>query len=747
MRKLNRMGMMLPSLAAIAIATGQAGPVAAQAAATADGESGEIVVTAQKRQERLIDIPLSVTAISGEQIANRGLQELSQVAKVTPGLYWENISVTKPQVFIRGFGTTGFDAGGDPSVAVYLDEVYMPRFAGMSMELLDVERVEVLKGPQGTLFGRNAAGGAINVVSMRPTSDFTAKLKAGFGRYDELDLRGTVSGPLADGIKARLSFSSRDGNGYVDVVGSPNDAFDTNRTMGRGQVEFDLGADASLLLSADYGRVREGMWAMKNSGQATPQVHPSVTVPRIADPFREAYDFNGYQNSDTWSVSSRLELGLGFADFVSISAFRNSKLDEFTDFDASPADAIRRQFAEDSDSFQQELRLTSKSGRPVEWIAGLYYFHEKVDRLGRFYAGRDNSFAIGFGPFPGNGRVPFSNLDTRTITTNSYAAFGQVSWEFAPRFKLTAGGRYSKDRKRMNRDAITVGATDLVNPFLDNAFSVKVRDSWSSFDPSITLDYKPTDDSLVYASYRRGYKSGGFQTDPVANAAAASVTFDPEKVRSAEIGAKASLFDRRLQISTAAFYNKYKNLQFLSTVSLGGGRFASLIDNIAAAEAKGFEVEVHANPAEGLNLSIGYSYLKSEYESYTTPAGRNLAGHQTSRSPSNLINGTASYAVPLASGKLEFSGSVSYTDSFYFEASNPAVYAKEKPYTIVDGSISYETGDGRWRFSLWGKNLTDTTYRTHNIVIVVTPSPLVASSLDTYTKPRTIGASVTFNLN
>lgn len=719
-------------------------PAYAQSA-DAVAETGEIVVTAQKREERLLDIPLSVTAVGGEALANAGLSELSEVAQFSPGLYWQNINISKPQVFIRGYGTTGFDAGGDPSVAVYLDDIYMPRFSGMSMELLDVERVEVLKGPQGTLFGRNAAGGAINVISSRPTADVTGKFKVGYAKFDEIEVAGTASGPLADNVRARISFSSRNGDGYVDVIGSPRDAFDTNRAVVRGQLEFDIGEASKLLLSLDRGRVREGMWGMKNSGQAIPQKHPSVTVPISPDRLAEAYDFNGYQNADTWGLSARLESELGFADLTSITAFRNSTLDELTDFDASPADAIRRQFAEESDSIQQELRLTSSGSGPVNWIGGLYYFHENVDRLGQFFTGRDNTFVIGIGPFPGNNRIPFSNLDTRTIKTTSLAAFGQVNWEITDTLKLTVGGRYSQDRKSMDRSARTIGATDLVNPFLDAAFDVVVKDKWTSFDPAIILDYHVSKDTLIYASYREGYKSGGFQTDPVPNATAARVTFDPERVSSWEAGLKTDLFDRRMKLSTAVFLNKYDNLQFLSTISLGNGQFASLIDNIAKAEAKGFEIDIAATPIDGLKLSLGYAYLDSQYKRYTTPAGVNLAGRQTSRSPKNTLNARAAYSFDVGPGEIELAASASYTDRFFFEASNPAVFARSDSYTLVDGSLSYETEDSRWRFSLWGKNMTNKLYRTHNIVIIVTPNPLVAASLDTYARPRTYGASVTLN--
>lgn len=726
------------ALASVAVGRG------VMAAETVKNQIDEIVVTAQKREQNLADAPISITAFTSTQIESAGLGDLSEIGHFTPGLYWNNINVSKPQVFIRGLGTTAFDAGSDPSVAVFLDDTYIARFAGMSMEMLDIERIEVLKGPQGTLYGRNSAGGAVKVITQAATDTLTAKLQTSVGNYNSVDVHGTISGPITDNIKGRLSVMSRDGDGYVKVLNSPRDAFDTNRSMVRGKLEFALSDSTSLIVSADYGRVREGMWAMESSGQVIAQKHPSVVVTTTPGKFDEAYDFNGYQHSSTWGANARLESDLGFADFTSISSFRNAKLDELNDFDASAADSIRRQFAEDSDAFQQELRLASpKDAGPLTWVGGVYFFHENVDRLGQFFAGKDNQFVIGIGPFPGNGGQPFSSLDTRTIKNTSVAVFGQATYAILSNLNLTAGGRYSYDKKTMDRTATTVGAPPTgVNPFLAAPFTVQTGKSWDSFDPAVILDYHVTDNAMVYGSYKLGYKAGGFQTDPVVNATAAKVIFDPEHSESFEIGFKSDWLDRRLVLNGAAFLNTYDNLQFLRTVSLGNGSFASLIANGASAKSKGVELDLTALPFEGLSLSIGYAYLDSTYRNFIASDGRNLSGRQTARSPKNTLNVDASYAMPVGDGLLTLQGHVNYTSSFWFEGSGYAPYGQSKSYTLLDGRLSYDTGDKQWRISLWGKNLTNQPYRTHNITIVVAPSPLTVASLDTYGRPRTFGVEV-----
>ena len=711
------------------------------------GRLEEVIVTAQKREQSALDTPVALVAFDGDALARQGIVQVSEIAHFAPGVHWENINVSKPQVFIRGYGTTAFDAGTDPSISVFVDEIYVPRFTGMDSDLLDVERVEILKGPQGTLFGRNAAGGAINVITKRPTDAAAFLLQAGYANYNTYSLRSSLSGGLNDSgsLRGRLSYSGRQGDGYVDAVGFARDAFDTDRHSARGQLEVDLGERTLLRLSGDYTSLREGMWGMESSGQAIAQKHPTIPIARTPGAFDETFNLNGYQRADVWGGSVRIEHDLGGATLTSLSGVRGDELDELTDFDASAADAIGRQFAEQSDSFQQELRLASGSDSRVKWLAGLYYFTEEVDRLGQFFLGTHNTFVIGLGPFPGNGGVPYSNLDTRTIETDSWAAFGQVTVPLGERFNVTLGGRYTEDEKSMRRSAQTVGATDLVNPFLEQAFDVEVDADWNSFDPAVILDYHFNDDHMAYASYRQGYKSGGFQTDPVINAAAASVVFDPEEVRSTEIGYKANAFDGRLQLNAAAHRSTYDNLQFLGTVALSNGGFASLIDNVARAEAKGVELDFEALLARGLTVRASYSYLDSTFERFVSPTGVNLAGAQTNRSPKNTYALGARYVMDLSGGgNLEFEAASTHSDDFVFEATNPRPYNTSEAYTLYDARLSYQSADSRWRISLWGRNLTDEAYKTHNLTIVVTPTPLVVAAMDTYARPRTYGVEVTW---
>ena len=712
---------------------------AQEEAGTGAGGVDVIVVSAQKRAESVQDVPLSVTAIPGERLEIAQLDDLSEIAGYTSGVYWENINISKPQIYIRGFGTSSFDAGTDPSVAVFVDDMYLSRFSSLSMELMDIDRVEVLKGPQGTLFGRNAAGGVISVHTKRPSDEFEGKAEVGASNYGTFSGRATVSGPVIPGaVNGRLSFSSRNGDGYVDIAGTPEDGFDTNRQAIRGQLDFLLSDSAHFLVTADAGRVREGMWSMENSGPARAQIFPPFIGANQPTPgrFDEAYDFNGYQHTDTWGVSGRLEVDMPFGQLVSISAFRKSDLDELTDFDATSADAIIRQFAEEADSFQQEIRLSG--GDELEWLVGGYFFYEEVEREGEFFLGSENLFANLF-----NMGGAFSTRDVRTIETMSYAAFGQVSYEFAPGLSLTLGGRYSYDDKSMDRSAMTVGADDSVNPFSET-FDVMVEDDFDSFDYAVILDWAPNDNTLLYASYKTGYKSGGFQTDPVLNADAARITFQPESVDSIEAGIKSQWFNNSLIVNAAIFYNDYENLQFLATVPLPNGSFSSLLANVTGADAYGGEVEMQAAIGESIDLFAGYSYLNSTYDDgFSAANGTDLSGEQTTRAPKHTFFVDISHTIPeFLGGSVTSRVGVKYTSAFPLEATGSRPFNIEEGYTLVDGSINYRPGDGAWTISLWAKNIADKEYRQHNITI---PTPGGVVSLDTWARPRTYGVDVSFD--
>jgi iron complex outermembrane receptor protein len=732
MKKIYAIGTALTGSLALGLAT----------PAFAQGADDEIVVTARRVEERLQDVPASVSAFSAEDIEALNVQELSNVASQSAGVHWENINISKPQVFIRGFGTTLFDAGTDPSVAIFIDETYIPRFTGMSSEMLDIQRVEILKGPQGTLFGRNAAGGAISVYTQAPSNEPSVRVQAGVSSRENTDFRGTVSGPITEGVSGRLSVSSRSGDGYIDVVGSPVDGFSTDHTFWRGRVRFDLGADTNLDLSADHGRVRDGMWAMSNSGAAIPQKHPSVAVTYTPDPYSEPYSFNGYQQSETNGASARFVTATPLGDFTWLTAYRTSDLEELTDFDASAARAFNRLFAEESEAYQQELRLTG-GGERLNYVAGLYYFHEEVDRVGELQLGPDNVFAINF-----NGGNPYSHRDTRTIVTDSWAAYGQLIWEISEGLNLSVGARYSTDEKTMeNRVAQILGAPHPAADPLGTPFTLaSVGDSWSSFDPSISIDYHFTPDLMIYASYRTGYKAGGFQTDPVTNAAAASIIFDPEDVRSTEAGLRSEWFSGRLRFNVSVFQNDYRDLQLLQTVPLGGGAFASLSTNATSAEGRGAEFDIVARPIDGLTLSLNYGYLESELGNYvSTATGANLRGQPNSRSPENTFGFGASYEFPMQIGVVTLETHGRYTDDFVFDASALRQFALEEGFTTVDASASLTAPSERWTLRLWARNIDDTRYRTHNIVIG--GNPATAASLDTWAPPRAIGVDLTFNLN
>ncbi len=708
----------------------------------------EVVVTAQKREQRLQDVPMAISAFSGEMVDKKGFSELADVGAHTAGLHWQNISPTKPRVYIRGLGSSSFDAGSDPSIAVFIDEVYMSRFASMSTELLDVERVEVLKGPQGTLFGRNAAGGAIHVITQRPSEELSAKVKAGISNFNGFDLKGTVSGPLLDNTaRGRVSFSSRQSDGYVRDNNQPeNEPTSTDRVVIKGMVEIDLSAATTLTLTGDRSRTRDGMWQLENQifpdgslhiPQLSPPLRPGTATP---DKFDENYNFNGFQDVDSWGFSGRLNTEMEWADFTSIVAYRDTDMSERTDFDASQFDALVREFGDTGDSLSAEFRLSSAQGSTLEWVAGLYYFTEDIRRTGALNLGVDNLFVFL------TGGAPFRTQDVRNISTDSYALFGQATYPLGDQIRITVGARYSYDDKEMDRVSSTVGAVDpAVNPFVNGGgFTAAASDSWSSFDPTLSIDYQLGDDVLLYASYREGYKSGGFQTEPVVDSAIAEKVFDPEEIQSFEVGAKSTWFDNRFEANVAVFHNNYDSLQVFTVGTSATGAFSALIDNAAEATAEGVELDLAVALSSDFIVRANYAYLDSKFDDFVK-GSEDFSGVRTARSPENTLNISGDYSISLASGDvLSIYVTAAYTDDYKTDSTIPDPFDRLESRTVVDANISYETTDGAWRFSLWGKNLTDEEYRTHNISIVPVPG-VVVGSIDTWAKPLSYGVDVVWN--
>jgi iron complex outermembrane receptor protein len=434
--------------------------------------------------------------------------------------------------------------------------------------------------------------------------------------------------------------------------------------------------------------------------------------------YRRYYSVNGYERQDTFATTARLEWTLPFATLTSISAYRSNNFRRLQDQDGTSADALTFTTKELDQTFSQELRL-SNDGERLHWIGGLYYYNGKTDRHDRLHPG------------PGYAFQAFVNQDgvyRNQIDTKSYAAFGQVTYDFTKKFSVTLGGRYTEDKKESTQHTDPLGPAGI--------FDVHLTPDWSSFDPSLTLQYQADPELMFYASARRGFKSGGFQSLASAPALAATV-YDPEHVLSYEAGMKSRWLDDRLQANVAIFRAEMKDQQILRIPTA----VTSIIDNAGKTKTDGVDLSLSARIATRLSLDLAATYQKARFQEYTS-AGVSFAGNSQLRSPDLATSFVAEYAQPLGgAGELRLRGEYFYQTKIFFDAANTNVPGAFQPdYGLVNARLTYAPTNGGWELAFYGKNLTDKEYFRN--IAVTGPS-----SIGTPGDPRTYGAEVNWHLH
>jgi iron complex outermembrane receptor protein len=689
---------------------------AAMAETAAPTALDEIIVTAQKRAENLQDVPISIAAVSSDTLEKAGAQTLDAVQRLTPGLNMSAIgSGFVSYSYIRGAGTNVIDSGSDPSVAFFLDEVYLAGTAGLQFDLLDVERVEVLKGPQGTLFGRNAAAGAISIIGKRPEGEFNAYVQADAGNYDFYAVRGGITGPLsADGAwRYRLAGAHRERGAYTENPAGRDPGFIDNYTF-KGSVEHQ-GEKLMVRLTGDYFTSDNGMTnhylaTANQAGLLRPEVIP--TLPTGQSMYRRYYNVDGFEKQKTFMLTGRLEYELPFATLTSITGYRDNHFRRLQDQDGTLADGYALGADQQDITWSQELRL-SNDGERFRWIAGLYFYHGMTDRRDTIDSGPDFAVAALRDSLGTYGQ----NLDVK-----SYAVFGQATYDVTDQLSVTLGGRYTKDKK------VSDQATDPFGPV--GAYFVKLTPEWDSFDPAVTVEYEATDDIMLYGSFRQGFKSGGFQSLP-GSLALASTIYDPEKVRAYELGAKTQWLEGRVTANVAGFWADIDNQQILRIPAVS----LTIIDNAGKTRTKGVDFAFTARPTPQLRLDFTTTVQKARFREYVSN-GVSFKGNHQLRSPDVAISAAAEYVVPLSAGDLTFRADYSHQTKIFFDAANTSTENAYQPgYSLVNGRITFSPGNANWDLGVWGKNLGKEKYFRN---VAISGPTGVATPGD----PRTYGVSV-----
>jgi iron complex outermembrane receptor protein len=694
------------------------------AAADAQGGLQDIIVTAQRRAENVQRVPISIIAVTGDTLVKSGVTTLDGLQRVAPGLVVTTTgSGFVSYTFIRGGGTNNTDPGSDPSVAYYVDEIYLGGSAGLQFDLFDIDHVEVLKGPQGTLFGRNAASGAISVITKRPTSDLQGALHAEYGSYNALLVKGFVSGPLtADGaLRYRVSGSYRRRDAFTRNLAGGGDPGNINAGGARGQLEWSKG-DVDVLLSGSFLKARNGQ---TNQFQSTANVSGAVdpTLPQPTDQsfYAHYYDYIGYENQDMHDLNGRIEWTTPIGKITSISAYRWNRFIRAQDNDATVYFGTNQLYLFRDKTFSQELRLTGDALDRFHYVLGGYYYH--ADQL--FH------FTQNYGPAAPtvSTRGKFIT-DFNAYTTDSYAVFGQVKVDLIDALSLTLGGRYTHDAKADQRSVNRLGVLFNVNP---NA-------GFSKFTPAATLEFKPSDKILAYLSYRQGFKSGGFQTVAPASAAIANTPFLPENVTSWEAGLKTTLLDNRLQLNAAIFRSDIDNQQVTRvTPATPTAPALTQIENAGKTRADGIDLMIAARPVSGLTLTANATWQRARYRRYLTN-NIDLAGNHQTRSPDFTGYLAAEYETSLGNfGKLDVRGDLSRRSLTFFDAANSRVPGQFQPaYNVVNLRASVLPNGVPLEIGVFVKNLGKTQY-FQNI------SPVGPSGTGAPGEPRVFGVSIDFH--
>ncbi len=607
----NRSGFSRRRLIAISLFLGSALCAVGAQAQSREEIPGEIVVTSQKRTERLQDVPLAVTALSGDTLASRQINDTNALANAIPSLtYTQNNNVSNSTFRIRGIGTSLFNQGSESSVSTVVDGVVLARQAQGFVDLADIERVEVLRGPQGTLFGKNATGGVISVVTARPTHEWTGRAEATIAEQDEYRVKGTVSGPLADTLRARLSGFYNDVGGHIDNVATGNDKNGFRSWGLRGKLDWDAAERLNLLLTADY-RKTDADCCQPQYLQVTTPLLASLIAPVVAGRHNRQVNIDTPSFNDTrqWIVSLEGNLELGDHTLTSVTAWQKFDFDNNVDVDGLPYDGpLLLPYGQSKyllnggpagvRQFTQELRLTSPEHRPLTYVLGLYYLDLDLTRGFR----RRLQSCAGGTTTVGAVCPNVTNLSTwheASGETRQWAAFGQAEWNVIDRLSLIGGWRLQRETVRYagNRPgtALVSGDTPLMAASIGDGSTAD-----TDLSGKIGLQYRFSPNAQAYVTWTRGYKGAAYDLEVSADFANQRAV-RPETVKAWEAGVKLDLFDRLLTVNTALFYADYTDLQVQAAQTDPITNTTSFVPtNAGSARTKGVEIEFTARPARGL---------------------------------------------------------------------------------------------------------------------------------------------------
>jgi iron complex outermembrane recepter protein len=712
-----------------------------------------ITVTARKRAEDVQDVPASITALGPQALENANATSLSEIGGLAPNVYFEKVDPTIPFLYIRGIGSRNFDPGTDEPNGVFIDGVYQAQRGSFDADLFDVDQVAVLRGPQGTLYGKNTIGGAIAVTTKDPSDEFTARFMtdAGIGATPGswlYDVGGAVSGPITQGVAGTFSIIQRDNNGWSpfresDISERGGSNLDT---VAHGKLVFDFGSSVFLKLNASYTDQDAAPLAYSNNtfGGTEP---PLPLAPGIAQPtfssnpyMLDAY-YSGIVRNRIPSASASLIWDLPGITLTSISALSAEHMYYFWDQSGEALPVFASSLGESDHQYSEELRANGSAGSVFRdsdaftWLFGVFAEREIVHRFDSNFWQVDSLFAYLNG-------TPFTSVVNMNKFTTSSAAFGQFDYDVTDQLILTLGGRYSHDQSTVDYRQTNSSANGFAQAFATPYQLTLPSRIWTSFDPTATLKYKFSHEVMAYATYASGYKSGAFQY-AAGSPAIASVVANPEHVKSYEVGVKTTFLDGRLQLNVDGFHMNYTDLQVLTFVALNGGAIEPATSNAATSTINGAEFEGKWVLDENWRVGLNYSYLHAVYDTYFSPNGNangtlNFSGNTLPFSPRHTAYLTLDYQKQLSFGHFDADVGYNWRDALFQTPDDNKEYpgSSESPLGLLDAKLALTRG--HFKYSFWGTNLTDRRYR--ELVIDVTG----LAQRQMYAAPRTVGVRLDY---
>ncbi len=722
----------------------------------------EVVITAQKRAQNMQDVPIAVTAMNAEMLAEAGITNVTGVAARTPGFSMGEFNPTQPQLYIRGIGSNGDGAAsGEQSVAMFIDGVYVPRSAGTGLELFDIETIEVLRGPQGTLWGKNAIGGAINITTRKPSDALEMGVEFSAGDLGLKDFRGMVTGPLIDNLNGKLSINYKERDSYIDSVYDASVETGGLESRGlRGQLSWLASDSLEFLLTASYGddeRTQAAAMADMETGMMGAALQEAIADGLPEADFYENYlDIAGETSMQNQGLALQADWDLGEMTLTSITSYTENEASFYNNgFGVAPEIFYNYGFFgvnsvgpllagiesynymdEESSLFSEELRLAGQTDS-LSWQTGVYFSIEDVDRT-EGNLGRSPMFIINRLGFAG--ALAYSPNDDRARqinTTTSYAAFGEITYSLSEKLDLTAGLRYTAETK----DYENIGTTTSGNPGVPVLeMSYADEKTWSSPTYKLVATYHATDDVMTYLSAATGFKSGGYgYVTPLGSTELAP--FDEEQAINYEWGVKSTFLDGSLRMNAALFRTEYEDLQVLQQFPCEDCSIPPLVTkNAGEAISQGLELEMTYLLGEHLTFTGSYAYLDATYEELEGTLAVD-EGNTLRNAPKNAYTAAVNYETELGFGiggsvraRLEYlHKEKAYQDTANYE------YSAIPEYRVFNGRLAYTSEDGSWDLALWGQNLANEEYMLHNFSLPPLGAVHIAAT------PRTWGATVTWN--